>query len=71
MDNALIQAEEGKPDYIAKIVELFETVNKEQYLTAQWFYRAEDTVRRSILCFFRHLAFSSVVTFRDLFSTGD
>ncbi|KAJ8430003.1 hypothetical protein Cgig2_008442 [Carnegiea gigantea] len=43
-DDAYIKAEEGKPDYIAKIVELFENVNKEQYLTAQWFYRAEDTV---------------------------
>ncbi|KAL7002715.1 Alpha-1,3-mannosyltransferase cmt1 [Sarracenia purpurea var. burkii] len=37
-------AEEGKPDFIAKIVELFETTNGELYFTAQWFFRAEDTV---------------------------
>ncbi|KAG5521869.1 hypothetical protein RHGRI_034183 [Rhododendron griersonianum] len=39
------EAEEGKPDYIAKIVELFETINGELYFSAQWFYRAVDTVR--------------------------
>ncbi|KMS95966.1 hypothetical protein BVRB_003270 [Beta vulgaris subsp. vulgaris] len=44
LDDVYIQAEEGTPDYITKIVELFETVDKEQYITAQWFYRAEDTV---------------------------
>jgi len=26
-------------------VELFETPEKEYYFTAQWFYRAEDTVK--------------------------
>lgn len=40
----LFQAEDGKPDYIARIVEMFETVDKEQCFMAQWFYRAEDTV---------------------------
>ncbi|XP_057544800.1 DNA (cytosine-5)-methyltransferase 1-like [Amaranthus tricolor] len=43
-EDVYIAAEEGKPNYIAKIVEFFETVDKEQFLTAQWFYRAEDTV---------------------------
>ncbi|KAI8031049.1 DNA (cytosine-5)-methyltransferase 1 [Camellia lanceoleosa] len=38
------KAEEGKPDFIAKIVELFETVDRELYFTAQWFFRAEDTI---------------------------
>ncbi|KAL2906241.1 hypothetical protein RDABS01_004951 [Bienertia sinuspersici] len=44
LDDVYIQAEEGQQNYIAKIVEFFETTDKEQYLTAQWFYRAEDTV---------------------------
>ncbi|KAG5123680.1 hypothetical protein JHK82_030417 [Glycine max] len=43
-DDAYVKAEDGKPDYIARIVEMFETVDKEQCFTAQWFYRAEDTV---------------------------
>ncbi|XP_012574570.1 putative DNA (cytosine-5)-methyltransferase CMT1 [Cicer arietinum] len=43
-DNAYVKAEDGKPDYIARIVEMFETPDKEHYFTAQWFYRAEDTV---------------------------
>ncbi|KAF5961078.1 hypothetical protein HYC85_002287, partial [Camellia sinensis] len=38
------KAEEGKPDFIAKIVELFETIDRELYFTAQWYFRAEDTV---------------------------
>ncbi|KAL0359396.1 UNVERIFIED_CONTAM: DNA (cytosine-5)-methyltransferase CMT3 [Sesamum angustifolium] len=43
-DDAYIQASEGEPDFIAKIVEMFETVSKETYICAQWFYRAKDTV---------------------------
>ncbi|RZC30222.1 DNA (cytosine-5)-methyltransferase CMT3 isoform B [Glycine soja] len=43
-DDAYVKAEDGKPDYIARIVEMFETVDKEQCFMAQWFYRAEDTV---------------------------
>ncbi|OIV94876.1 hypothetical protein TanjilG_22073 [Lupinus angustifolius] len=43
-DNAYVKAEDDKPDYIARIVEMFETEDHEQYFTAQWFYRAEDTV---------------------------
>ncbi|WJX61239.1 Alpha-1,3-mannosyltransferase cmt1 [Trifolium repens] len=43
-DTAYVKAEDGKPDYIARIVEFFETHDKEPYFTAQWFYRAEDTV---------------------------
>ncbi|CAJ2646712.1 unnamed protein product [Trifolium pratense] len=43
-DTAYVKAEDGKPDYIARIVEFFETSDKEPYFTAQWFYRAEDTV---------------------------
>ncbi|OMO79502.1 hypothetical protein CCACVL1_13645 [Corchorus capsularis] len=43
-DTAYVQAEEGKPHYIARIVELFQTIDKQAYFKAQWFYRAEDTV---------------------------
>ncbi|KAJ0605724.1 putative DNA (cytosine-5-)-methyltransferase [Helianthus annuus] len=46
-DDAYVKAEEGKPDYIARIVEMFETVDKELYFSAQWFFRAEDTVIKS------------------------
>ncbi|XP_020216503.1 putative DNA (cytosine-5)-methyltransferase CMT1 isoform X2 [Cajanus cajan] len=43
-DDAYVKAEGDKPNYIAKIVEMFETLDKELYFVAQWFYRAEDTV---------------------------
>ncbi|XP_039056832.1 putative DNA (cytosine-5)-methyltransferase CMT1 [Hibiscus syriacus] len=43
-DNAYVKAEDGSPDYIARIVEFFETIYGEPYFKAQWFYRAEDTV---------------------------
>ncbi|KAE9596552.1 putative DNA (cytosine-5-)-methyltransferase [Lupinus albus] len=43
-DAVYVKAEDDKPDYIARIVEMFETDDHEQYFTAQWFYRAEDTV---------------------------
>ncbi|EOX97070.1 Chromomethylase 1, putative [Theobroma cacao] len=43
-DNAYVQAEDGNLNYIARIVELFETIDKKPYFKAQWFYRAEDTV---------------------------
>ncbi|CAJ1930608.1 unnamed protein product [Sphenostylis stenocarpa] len=43
-DDAYVKAEDDKPDYIARIVEMFESVDNEQYFMAQWFYRAEDTV---------------------------
>ncbi|GMH09899.1 hypothetical protein Nepgr_011740 [Nepenthes gracilis] len=43
-DDAYVKAEEGEADYIAKIVEFFETIDNKLYFTAQWFYRAQDTV---------------------------
>ncbi|EEF32028.1 protein with unknown function [Ricinus communis] len=43
-DDAYVKAEDGKPDYIARIVEMFESIDGEPLFTAQWFYRAEDTV---------------------------
>ncbi|KAL8091291.1 DNA (cytosine-5)-methyltransferase 1-like [Apium graveolens] len=46
-DDAYIQGEEGKPNYIGKIVEFFETTKKEFYFTAQWFFRSEDTMMKN------------------------
>ncbi|XP_010243384.1 PREDICTED: DNA (cytosine-5)-methyltransferase 1-like isoform X2 [Nelumbo nucifera] len=43
-DDAYVKGEEGKPNYIGRIVELFETTDGEPYFTAQWFFKAEDTV---------------------------
>ncbi|KAG8646881.1 hypothetical protein MANES_09G037800v8 [Manihot esculenta] len=43
-DDAYVKADDGNPDYIARIVELFETTEGEPYFNAQWFYRIEDTV---------------------------
>ncbi|XP_047939640.1 DNA (cytosine-5)-methyltransferase CMT3-like [Salvia hispanica] len=43
-DEAHVKAEEGKQDYICKIVELFQAVDGTQNFSAQWYYRADDTV---------------------------
>ncbi|KAJ3696763.1 hypothetical protein LUZ61_000468 [Rhynchospora tenuis] len=43
-DDAYVKAEDDKPDYICRIVEIFEGVDCKEYFTAQWFFRAEDTV---------------------------
>ncbi|GAB2272241.1 Alpha-1,3-mannosyltransferase cmt1 [Dionaea muscipula] len=43
-DDAYVKAGEGQADYIAKIIEFFETSDRKLYFTAQWFYRARDTV---------------------------
>ncbi|RWR87147.1 DNA cytosine-5-methyltransferase 1-like protein [Cinnamomum micranthum f. kanehirae] len=43
-DDAYIKGEEGKPDFIGRIVEFFKAINNEFYFTTQWFYKAEDTV---------------------------
>ncbi|KAJ8634535.1 hypothetical protein MRB53_008802 [Persea americana] len=43
-DDAYIKGEEGMPDYIGRIVELFKATNSKFYFTAQWFFKAEDTV---------------------------
>ncbi|KAH9750201.1 DNA methyl transferase2 [Citrus sinensis] len=47
-DDAYVKAEEGAVDYIARIVELFESVDGEPYFKARWFYRAEDTVIKDL-----------------------
>ncbi|KAK2641446.1 hypothetical protein Ddye_023209 [Dipteronia dyeriana] len=43
-DDAHVKAGEGEDDYICKIVEMFEAVDGTPYFTAQWYYRANDTV---------------------------
>ncbi|CAN0861916.1 DNA (cytosine-5)-methyltransferase CMT3 [Linum grandiflorum] len=43
-DNAHVQAPVGEDSYICKIVEMFEGVDRELYFTAQWYYRAKDTI---------------------------
>ncbi|THU45863.1 hypothetical protein C4D60_Mb02t22450 [Musa balbisiana] len=45
-DDAYVKADEGELDYIGRIVEFFETTDGELYFTAQWFFRAEDTVMK-------------------------
>ncbi|KAF7819761.1 DNA (cytosine-5)-methyltransferase CMT3 [Senna tora] len=43
-DDAHVKAEEGQDNYICKIVEMFEALDGSLYFTAQWYYRARDTV---------------------------
>ncbi|KAJ8760000.1 hypothetical protein K2173_010856 [Erythroxylum novogranatense] len=43
-DDAHVKAEDGEDSYICRIVELFEGVDATLYFTAQWYYRAKDTV---------------------------
>ncbi|KAI3450870.1 hypothetical protein Pfo_007535 [Paulownia fortunei] len=43
-DDAYVKAEEGKDNFICKIIELFQGVDGSQNFTAQWYYRADDTV---------------------------
>ncbi|XP_006300392.2 DNA (cytosine-5)-methyltransferase CMT3 [Capsella rubella] len=43
-DDAYVEAGEGKAPFICKIVEMFEGADGKLYFTAQWFYRASDTV---------------------------
>ncbi|KAF8047035.1 hypothetical protein N665_3247s0001, partial [Sinapis alba] len=43
-DDAHVEAGEGEKPYICKIVEIFEGSDGKMYFTAQWFYRACDTV---------------------------
>ncbi|KAJ0987540.1 hypothetical protein J5N97_005896 [Dioscorea zingiberensis] len=43
-DCAYVKADEGQDSFICRIVEFFESTNRQKYFTAQWFYRAKDTV---------------------------
>ncbi|XWS47723.1 hypothetical protein CRYUN_Cryun13aG0009100 [Craigia yunnanensis] len=47
-DDAHVKAEEGEDYYICKIVDMFEAVDGSLYFTAQWFYRAQDTVMKKL-----------------------
>ncbi|EYU22416.1 hypothetical protein MIMGU_mgv1a001955mg [Erythranthe guttata] len=44
LEDAYIEAPDNEPNYIAKIVEMFETVTRESFICTQWFYRANNTV---------------------------
>ncbi|KAK9143942.1 hypothetical protein Syun_013342 [Stephania yunnanensis] len=43
-DDAYVKGEDGGPDYIAKIVEFFESTDNKPYFKARWFFKAEDTI---------------------------
>ncbi|VFQ75180.1 unnamed protein product [Cuscuta campestris] len=43
-DDAYVMAGEGEDNYICKIVEMFEALDGVCYFTAQWYYRAKETV---------------------------
>ncbi|KAG9130762.1 hypothetical protein Leryth_012709 [Lithospermum erythrorhizon] len=43
-DDAYVKADADEDAYICKIVELFESEDGSLHFTAQWFYRAKDTV---------------------------
>ncbi|XP_061345031.1 DNA (cytosine-5)-methyltransferase CMT3 [Gastrolobium bilobum] len=47
-DDAHVKAEEGEDYYICKIVEMFEAVDGGLHFTAQWYYRAKDTVIKDL-----------------------
>ncbi|CAI9774461.1 unnamed protein product [Fraxinus pennsylvanica] len=43
-DEAYVKADEGQDNFICKIIEMFEAVDGSNNFTAQWYYRAYDTV---------------------------
>ncbi|OIW08926.1 hypothetical protein TanjilG_05902 [Lupinus angustifolius] len=47
-DDAHVKAGEGEDNYICRIVEMFEAVDGSLYFTAQWYYRAKDTVIKNL-----------------------
>ncbi|XP_057483315.1 DNA (cytosine-5)-methyltransferase CMT3 isoform X2 [Actinidia eriantha] len=61
-DDAHAKGEEGEDNYICRIIEMFEAMDGSYYFTAQWYYRAKDTVikGRSILIDERRVFFSEV-----------
>lgn len=43
-DDAHVQASDGEPDYICRIIEMFESEDRTPHFTAQWYYRSTDTI---------------------------
>ncbi|KAK4478115.1 hypothetical protein RD792_017393 [Penstemon davidsonii] len=43
-DDAYVQGEHGKPNFIGKIKEFFQAVDGSEWFVAQWYYRPNDTV---------------------------
>ncbi|KAG5550546.1 hypothetical protein RHGRI_015492 [Rhododendron griersonianum] len=48
-DEAHVKADEGKENFICRIIEMFEGTDRALYFTAQWYYRATDTVIQNSL----------------------
>ncbi|KAF7144120.1 hypothetical protein RHSIM_Rhsim05G0215600 [Rhododendron simsii] len=48
-DEAHAKADEGKEYFICRIIEMFEGIDSTLYFTAQWYYRATDTVIQNSL----------------------
>ncbi|XP_011025397.1 PREDICTED: DNA (cytosine-5)-methyltransferase CMT3-like [Populus euphratica] len=42
--DAYVQASDGEPDYLCRISEMFESVDRTLYFTTQWYYRSPDTI---------------------------
>ncbi|KAM5548199.1 DNA (cytosine-5)-methyltransferase CMT3-like [Rosa sericea] len=66
-DDAHVKAGKGEQPYICKIIEMFEAVDGLPYFTAQWFYRAKDTVIEG--CFdidSRRVFYSDVMNYNEL-----
>ncbi|KAI9398714.1 hypothetical protein POPTR_003G215800v4 [Populus trichocarpa] len=42
--DAHVQASDGEPDYICRISEMFESVDRTLYFTTQWYYRSTVTI---------------------------
>ncbi|OMO79806.1 hypothetical protein CCACVL1_13403 [Corchorus capsularis] len=47
-DDAHVYAEQGQKYYICRIVEMFQALDGRLYFTAQWYYRAGDTVMKTL-----------------------
>ncbi|PSR86881.1 DNA (cytosine-5)-methyltransferase [Actinidia chinensis var. chinensis] len=71
-DDAHAKGEEGEGNYICRIIEMFEGMDGSYYFTAQWYYRAKDTVikGRSILIDERRVFFSEVKDDNPLNNVG-
>nr|GMD90895.1 ISWI chromatin-remodeling complex ATPase CHR11 [Ipomoea batatas] len=48
-DDAYVEAGEGEDNYICRIIEMFEAVDGVPYFTAQWYYRAKDTLSKGVM----------------------
>ncbi|KAH7656558.1 DNA (cytosine-5-)-methyltransferase protein [Dioscorea alata] len=49
-DCAYVKNDDGEDNFICRIVEFFESSNRQLYFSARWFYRAKDTVIKDSDC---------------------